>query len=137
MVAKLAFTPTNEDWLFLRILRRRVYNTGIVCYIFFPFALLPFLSSFSEDLTVVRIVEIEKFSKHSDISSSRGFLYNSVAWRFLLMYFFFKVSANFLILILAVIFFIVSVSRVYYLGFVLSLVSWLLDSILCAFSELF
>jgi hypothetical protein len=100
-----------------------------VLYIFL-FALLLFLSSFSEDLTVVRIVEIEKFSRHSDISSSRGFLYNSVAWRFLLMYFFFKVSANFLILILAVVFFIVSFSRVCYFRFVLFFMSWLLDSIL-------
>ena len=90
---------------------------------------------FSEDLTVVRILEIKKFfRKYSDISSSRGFLYNSVTWRFLLMYFLFKVSASFLILILAVVFFIVSFSRVYYFEFVSSFIPWLLDSILCAFS---
>jgi hypothetical protein len=34
---------------------------------------------------------------HND-TSSRGFLYISVTWRFLLMYFLFKVSASFLIL---------------------------------------
>ncbi len=65
-----------------------------MCYIFSLFVLLLFLSSFSGDLTVVRIVEIEKFTKHSDISSSRGFLYDSVAWRFLLMYF----SSKFLLI---------------------------------------
>ena len=46
MVAVPAFTSTSEDWLFLRILRRWIYNTGFVCYIFSLFALLPFLSSF-------------------------------------------------------------------------------------------
>jgi hypothetical protein len=60
----------------------------------------------------------------------RGFLYEFVTWRFLLMYFFSKASANFLILVLAVVFFIVSFSRVYYFEFVSSFVSWLLDSIL-------
>jgi hypothetical protein len=50
------------------------------------------------------------------------------------MYFLFKVSAGFLILVLAVVFFIVYFSRVYYLEFVSSSVSWLLDSILCALS---
>ncbi len=48
-----------------------------------------------------------------------------------------RFSANFLVLILAVVVFIVSFSRVYYLEFVSSFVPWLLDSILCAFSELF
>ena len=47
------------------------------------------------------------------------------------------ISINFLVLILAVVFFIVSFSRIYCLEFVSSVVPWLLDSILCAFSELF
>ena len=51
--------------------------------------------------------------------------------------FFFTISINFLVLILAVVFFIVSFSRIYCLEFVSSAVPWLLDSILCAFSELF
>ncbi len=46
------------------------------------------------------------------------------------------VSINFLILVLAVVFFIVSFSKVYCLEFVSSSVPWLLDSILFAFSEL-
>ena len=45
-----------------------------------------------------------------------------------------KVSINIFVLILAVVFSIVSFSMVYYLGFVSFSVSWLLDSILCAFS---
>ena len=44
---------------------------------------------------------------------------------------------NFLILVLAVVFLIVSSSMVYCLEFVSFSVSWLLDSISCAFSELF
>jgi hypothetical protein len=101
-----------------------------LCLFYYCFYLL-----FSEDLTVVRILEIKKFfRKYSDISSSRGFLYNSVTWRFLLMYFLFKVSASFLILILAVVFFIVSFSRVYYVEFVSSFIPWLLASLLWAFS---
>jgi hypothetical protein len=40
-------------------------------------------------------------------------------------------------LVLTVVFFIVYFSEVYCLEFVSSSVSWLLDSILCAFSELF
>ena len=102
-----------------------------LCLFYYCFYLL-----FSEDLTVVRIKEkyVMNLYKKSDISSSRGFLYISVTWQFLLMYFLFKVSAGFLILILAVVFFIVSFSRVYYLEFVSSFIPWLLDSILCAFS---
>jgi hypothetical protein len=38
---------------------------------------------------------------------------------------------------LTVVFFIVSFSKVYCLEFASSSVSWLLDSILCVFSELF
>ena len=71
-----------------------------MCYIFSLFVLLLFLSSFfsSEDLTVVRIKGTtgkETEPAVDDISSSCGFLYNCVTWRFLLMYFFFKVSAGF------------------------------------------
>ena len=47
------------------------------------------------------------------------------------------VSVNFLVLVLAVVFFIAPFSMVYRLGFVLLSVSWLFDSILCVFSELF
>ena len=47
------------------------------------------------------------------------------------------VSVNFLVLVLAVVFFIASFSMVCHLGFVLFSVSWLFDSILCVFSELF
>jgi len=47
------------------------------------------------------------------------------------------VSVNFLVLVLAVVFFIAPFSMVYHLGFVLFSVSWLFDSILCVFSELF
>ena len=48
-----------------------------------------------------------------------------------------KVSVNILVLVLAVVFSIVPFSMVYHLGFVLFSVSWLFDSILCVFSELF
>jgi hypothetical protein len=68
------------------------------------------------------------------ISFSRGFPYNFMIWWFLLLHFFCEVSANFLISVLAVVFFIVYFSRVNYLEFVSFSVSWLLDSILCAFS---
>ena len=44
--SKTCFYTSNEDWLFLRILRRWIYNTGILCYIFSLFVLLLFLSSF-------------------------------------------------------------------------------------------
>ena len=47
------------------------------------------------------------------------------------------VSVNFLVMVLAVVFFIAPFSMVYRLGFVLFFVSWLFDSILCVFSELF
>ena len=47
------------------------------------------------------------------------------------------VSVNFLVLVLAVVFFIAPFPMVYHLGFVLFSVSWLFDSILCVFSELF
>ena len=101
-----------------------------LCLFYYCFCLL-----FSEDLTVVRIYKIKIYWKtNNDISSSRGFLYVSVTWQFLLMRFFSKVSINVLILILAVVFFIVSFSRICRLGFVPSFVPWLLDSILCAFS---
>ena len=103
--SKLAFTSTSEDWLFLRIFKT-LDITRVSCVIYF---LCLFYYCFY--LLV-------------------GFFITPVTWRFLLMYFLFKVSASFLIFILAVVFFIVSFSRVYYLGFVLSLVSWLLDSIL-------
>jgi len=46
------------------------------------------------------------------------------------MRFFSKVSINILILILAVVFFIVSFSRVYYVEFVSSFIPWLLASLL-------
>jgi hypothetical protein len=65
---------------------------------------------------------------------SRGFLYKFMTWRFLLLHFFSEVSIDFLISILAVVFFIVSFSRFYCLEFVSSFLPWLLDSILCAFS---
>jgi hypothetical protein len=102
-----------------------------LCLFYYCFYLL-----FSEDLTVVRIKGTNYCRKciTDDISSSCGFLYNCVTWRFLLMYFLSKVSASFLIFILAVVFFIVSFSRVYYLEFVSSFIPWLLDSILCVFS---
>jgi hypothetical protein len=70
--------------------------------------------------------------RYSDISSSRGFLYNSVTWRFLLMYFLFKVSASFLIFNSCVCLLYCSSWRL--IGFVLSFISWLLDSILWVFS---
>ena len=47
------------------------------------------------------------------------------------------VSVNFLVLVLAVVFSIVPFFMVYHFGFVLFSVSWLFDSILCVFSELF
>jgi hypothetical protein len=47
------------------------------------------------------------------------------------------VSVNFLVLVLAVVFFIAPFSMVYYFGFVLFSVSWLFNSISCVFSELF
>jgi hypothetical protein len=105
-----------------------------VCYIFSLFVLLLFLSFFfPEDLTVVRIKGTtgkETEPAADDISSSCGFLYNCVTWRFLLMYFFSKVSVSFLVFILAVVFFIVSFSRVYCLEFVSSFIPWLLASLL-------
>ncbi len=60
-----------------------------LCLFYYCFYLL-----FSEDLTVVRILEINILYYNHDTSSSRGFLYISVTWRFLLMYFLFKVSAS-------------------------------------------
>ena len=98
------------------------------CLFYYCFYLL-----FSEDLTVVRIKGTtgkETEPAVDDISSSCGFLYNCVTWRFLLMYFLSKVSASFLIFILAVVFFIVSFSWVYYLEFVSSFIPWLLASLL-------
>ena len=47
------------------------------------------------------------------------------------------VSVNFLVLVLAVVFFIAPFFMVYHFGFVLFSVSWLFNSILCVFSELF
>ena len=41
--------------------------------------------------------DILKRYRENDISSSRGFLYISVTWQFLLMYFLFRVSASSLI----------------------------------------
>ena len=135
MVAEPAFTSTSEDWLFLRILRRWIYNTGLVCYIPSLFVYYCFYLLFSEDLTVVRIYTIKIYWKtNNDISFSRGFLYVSVTWRFLLLYFFSEVSIIFLTLILVVVFFIVSFSWIYYLEFVSSFIPWLLVSLLWAFS---
>jgi len=60
-----------------------------LCLFYYCFYLL-----FSEDLTVVRIKGTtgkETEPAVDDISSSCGFLYNCVTWRFLLMYFLFKV----------------------------------------------
>ncbi len=110
--------------------------TRVSCVIYFlRLFYYCFYLLFSEDLTVVRIYKIKIYWKtNNDIFSSRGFLYVSVTWQFLLMRFFSKVSINFLALILAVVFFIASFSRVYFLEFVSSFVPWLLDSILCAFS---
>ena len=112
--------------------------TRVSCVIYFLclFYYCFYLLFFSEDLTVVRI---RKNTDHWNtvVSFSRGFLYISVTWQFLLMYF---SSSPFLLISLfysAVVFFIVSFSRVYYLAFISSFVPWLLDSILWAFSELF
>ena len=135
MVAKLCFYTSNEDWLFYAF-KDAGYITRVSCAIFLLCLLYYcFYLLFSEDLTVVRIYMIKIYWKtNNDISSSRGFLYVSVTWQFLLMRFFSKVSINILILVLAVVFFIVSFSWVYYLEFVSSFISWLLASLLWAFS---
>jgi len=107
-----------------------------VLYIFSVFLclfLLLFLSSFAEDLTVVR-----KYIYTIKIYCCCFFLavfpYKCMTLWFLLMYFFFGVFAGFLILILAVVFFIVSFSRICYFGFcsiLRSLVAWL--PLVCVF----
>jgi hypothetical protein len=51
-----------------------------------------------------------------------------------LLHFSFKVSGNIYVLVFAVVFSIVSFSMVHYLEFCRFSVSWLFDSILCAFS---
>ena len=100
MVAKLAFTSTSEDWLFLRIFKdiSGCDITRVSCAIYsFRFLYYCFYLLFSEDLTVVRIKGTNLCRKciNDDISSSCGFLYDSMTWRFLLIHFSFKVSANF------------------------------------------
>ncbi len=138
MVAKLAFTPQTKIWLFYALkdagyIARVLCAIFLLCLLYYCFYLL-----FSEDLTVVRIYTIKIYWKtNNDISSSRGFLYVSVTWQFLLLFF----SLNFLLIFwfwfwrLSSLLFLFS--KVYCLEFVSSSVSWLLDSILCAFSELF
>jgi len=53
-----------------------------------------------------------------------------MTWRFSLLHFFSKVSITILISILAVVFFIVSFSKVYYVEFVSLFIPWLLASLL-------
>ena len=123
MVAKLAFTPQTKIWLFYALkdagyIARVLCAIFLLCLLYYCFYLL-----LSEDLTVVRNYTIKIYWKpNNDISSSRGFLYVFVTWRFLLLHFFSTISINFLVLILAVVFFIVFFS----LGFVVLSLSHLL-----------
>ncbi len=88
MVAKLAFTPQTKIWLFYAF-KDAGYITRVSCAIFLLCLLYYcFYLLFSEDLTVVRIYTIKIYWKtNNDISSSRGFLYVSVTWWFLLLLF--------------------------------------------------
>ena len=92
-----------------------------LCLFYYCFYLL-----FSEDLTVVRNYKIRIYWKtNSDISSSRGFLYVSVTWRFLLLYFFLRFLLIFLLwfwrlsslLLLSLGFIILSLSHISFLGY--------------------
>ena len=81
---------------------------------------------FFEDLTVVRKY-IYTIKIYCWCFFSCGFLYKFMTWWFLLLHFFSTISINFLVLILAVVFFIVSFSRIY----CRSLVTWL--HLVCVF----
>ena len=94
-----------------------------MCYIFSLFVLLLFLSFFYEDLTVVRKY-IYTIKIYCWCFFSCGFLYKFMTWWFLLLHFFSTISINFLVLILAVVCFIASFSRIYCLGLASSFCSW-------------
>jgi hypothetical protein len=57
VVAKLAFTPTNEDWLFLRILRHRDISS--------LFAFLLLLLLLLEDLAIIKIYRMKIYCKNN------------------------------------------------------------------------
>ena len=123
MVAKLCFYTSNEDWLFYAF-KDAGYTTRVSCVIYFLCLLYYcFCLLFYEDLTVVRkyIYRIEIYCWWY---FPRGFLYNFMTWRFSLLHFFSKVSISFLVLILAVVCFIASFSRIYCLGLASSFCSW-------------
>ncbi len=107
MVAKLAFTPTNEDWLFLRILRHRTYNTILVCYIPSLFAFFLFFLLFFEDLTVLKIYRIKIYCKNNQWYFLAGFFINLWLGGFFCCIFSSKFSVNFLLPFLTVVFLIV------------------------------
>ena len=132
--SKTCFYTSNEDSVILRIKRRWMHSTGFVCYIPSLFVLLLLLSSFLWRSNSCKKVFVLYDKDILLVIFSRGFLYKFMTWRFYLLHFPSKVSINIFVLVLAVVFSIVPFSMVYYLGFVLFSVSWLLDSILCAFS---
>ena len=123
MVAKLCFYTSNEDWLFYAF-KDAGYITRVSCAIFL-LCLLYYCCYllFYEDLTVVRkyIYTIKIY-----------------CWCFFFLAVFFinlwlggffccifsTISINFLVLILAVVCFIASFSRIYCLGLALSFCSW-------------
>ena len=110
-------------------LRRWIYNTGFLCYIFSLFVLLLLLSPF---------LWRSNSCKKVFVLYDKDILLMLFSLRFpLWMYdlavsfaaFSYVFSVTFLALVLAVVFFIASFSMVYYLGFVSFSVSWLFDSI--------
>ncbi len=94
---------------------------------------------FPEGLTVVRKYTISICSETQIMTFILFVDFLIFLWlgSFLCCSFFLNFLINFLVLVLAVVFLIVTSSMVYCLEFVPFSVSWLLDSILCAFSELF
>ncbi len=102
-------------------------------YSFSVCSITVFIFFFYEDLAVVRKY-IYTIKIYCWWYFPRGFLYKFMTWRFSLLHFFSKVSINILISILAIVFFIVSFSRVCCLGFcsiLRSLVAWL--HLVCVF----
>ena len=115
-------------------LRRWIYNTGFLCYIFSLFVLLLLLSPFIWRSNSCKKVFVLYDKDILLMLFSLRFSFINVWLGGFICCFSYVVSVNFLVLVLAVVFFIAPFSMVYHLGFVLFSVSWLFDSILCAFS---
>ena len=135
--SKTCFYTSNEDSVILRIKRRWMHSTGFVCYIPSLFVLLLLLSPFLWRSNSCKKVFVLYDKDILLMLFSLRFFFINVWLGGFICCFSYVVSVNFLVLVLAVVFFIASFSMVYHLGFVLFSVSWLFDSILCVFSELF